>query len=312
MNPNIENLQKEVDQLSTEEKHLLERLKMLRDRIGTKKAEHQDLVKNMPITVKVIQCLQKNGQTTDPTFLLENNPAKYHHEYVNLLQNTSGRFYDRQTNINHIPASSLEELLEHLKLVTTINIDWDFQTYQAFQKFKAWQKKEEAKPNYKITLKDERFQILKVRGGMWDIDKIEGIKKEKRSKEEISWSLPKIEGWRIQEALLDNPKVEWSEEAKAAIKIEAENRERLANLAGKLESDLEVELKNGYDLRPFQKVAIEFIDCAGGNAIVADMTGLGKTWEAIGYIEYKKLHAIIICPAQSINSIATFWNGRRS
>ncbi len=27
------------------------------------------------------------------------------------------------------------------------------------------------------------------------------------------------------------------------------------------------------------------------------MTGLGKTWEAIGYIEYRKLHAIIICPA---------------
>lgn len=297
-NPNLDNLQKEIENLSNEEAIVLETLAKMRARRKEKEIKHQELIKNMPMTVKVSSVLQKNGQTTDPTFLLENNPVRYHHEYVNLLQATNGRFYDREKgNINHIPASSLEELLEHLKLVSTINIDWDFQTYQAFQKFKAWQKKEEAKPNYQITLRNERFQILKVKGGMWDIDKIEGIKKEKRSKEEISWSLPKIEGWRIEEALLDNPKVEWSKEAKEAIKIETENRERLANLAGKLESDLEVELKNGYNLRPFQRVAIEFIDCAGGNAIVADMTGLGKTWEAIGYIEYKKLHAIIICPA---------------
>ncbi len=97
----------------------------------------------------------------------------------------------------------MEELLERLKLVPTVNIDWDFQTYQAFQKFKAWQKVEAAKPLYEITIKNDRFQILKVKGGMWDIDSIEGIKREKRSKEEISWSLPRIEGWRIQEKLIE-------------------------------------------------------------------------------------------------------------
>ncbi|HEC64485.1 MAG TPA: DEAD/DEAH box helicase [bacterium] len=297
-NPNLDNLQKELDQLTLNEQELEVKLEQLRAKRINKRTELEGLIQKIPMTVKVIKCLQKNGEVTDPTFLLENNPVKYHREYVTLLHQTIGRFYDRVAeNINHIPASSLEELLERLKLIPTINVDWDFQTYQAFQKFKAWQKKEEAKPNYKITLKDERFQILKVKGGMWDIDKIEGIKKEKRSKDEISWSLPKIEGWRIEEALEDNPKVEWSEEAKAAIEVENEKRERLSNLAGKLESSLSVKLQNGYDLRPFQEVAVEFIDCAGGDAIIADMTGLGKTWEAIGYIEYKKLHAIIICPA---------------
>lgn len=296
-NPNLDNLQKEVDKLALDKLALEKQLMDVQaKRIGIKN-EIIEIERNIPMTVKVIQCLQKNSQTTDPTFLLENNPIKYHQEYVNLLQSTTGRFYDRETNINHIPASSLERLLEQLKLVSSINIDWDFQAYQAFQLFKAWQKKEAAKPLYEITIKDERFQILKVKGGMWDIDSIEGIKREKRSKEEVSWSLPKIEGWRIEEKLIEYTNVKWSDEAKEAIKIETEKRERLANLAGKLESNLEVELKNGYNLRPFQKVAIEFIDCAGGNAIVADMTGLGKTWEAIGYIEYKKLHAIIICPA---------------
>ncbi len=300
--PNLENLQKELDTLSSEEKQLLERLENLRAKKAVKEIDYQGLVEKMPMTVKVIECLQKNGQTTDPTFLLENNPIKYHKEYVCLLQKTNGRFYDRiKQNINHIPASSLEELLVRLKLIPTINIDWDFKTYQAFQKILAWKEKEAKKPLYEITIKDERFQILKVKGGMWDIDSIEGIKKEKRSKDEISWSLPKIEGWRIEEKLRDYEKISWSKEAKAALEIETEKRERLSALSGKLESSISTELsnllKNGYDFRPFQEVAIEFIDCAGGNVIVADVTGLGKTWEAIGYIEYKKLYTIIICPA---------------
>ncbi|KKN22410.1 hypothetical protein LCGC14_0915340, partial [marine sediment metagenome] len=296
-NPNLENLQKELDNLSSEEKQLLEKLGNLRAKRNNKKDELTELVKEMPMMVKVIKCLQKNGEVTDPTFVLENNPVKYHHEYVNLLRSTTGRFYHKPENTNHIPASSLEELLEKLKLIPTINIDWDFQAYQAFQKFKAWQKKEEEKPLYEITIKDDRFQIKKVKGGMWDIDSIEGIKKEKRSKDEISWSLPKIEGWRIEEKLKDYQRISWSPDSLEELKIEGEKRERLSKLASKLESSINVKLENGYQLRPFQEVAVEFVDCAGGDAIIADMTGLGKTWEAIGFIEYKRLHAIIICPA---------------
>jgi len=294
---NPEDLKLEVDKLSIEEQHLLERLRLLRTRKNEKEIEHKQLIKNMPITVKVISVLQKNGQTTDPTFLLENNPIKYHQEYVDVLQNTKGRFYDRaKENINHIPASSLEELLEHLKLISSIKIDWDFQTYQAFNRFKTWQKLEALKPDYIITISNERFQIKKVKGNIWDVDYIEGIKREKRSKDETSWSLPKTEGWRIKE-ILNYQKIEWSSEATLALEVEEEKRERLSTLATKTDSDIEVPLKNGYNLRPFQKVGVEFIDCANGNAIVADMTGLGKTWEAIGFIELKKYHAIIICPA---------------
>ena len=297
-NPNLDNLQKELDQLTLNEKELEVKLEQLRTKRFNKKVELKELKKNMPMSVKVIECLQKNGEVTDPTFLLENNPTKYHHEYVNLLGNTTGRFYDRaKENINHIPASSLEELIERIKLIPTINFDWDFQAYQAFQKFKQWQISEAKKPNFIITIENERFQIEKVKGGLWDIDSIEGIKREKRSAKETTWSLPKIEGWRIEESLKDNKKVEWSKEALEAVEVEKEKRDRLSTLAEKTESSINIELKNGYDLRPFQRVAIEFIDCAGGNAIVADMTGLGKTWEAIGYIEYKHLHAIILCPA---------------
>lgn len=294
---NPEDLKREIDSFSKEEQELLEKVKSLRLLKGEKQREHKVLIENMPMTVKVIEVLQKNGQTTDPTFLLENNPIKYHKEYVNLLQETEGRFYDRsRENINHIPASSLEELIERLKLSPTITVDWDFQTYQAFRQFKTRQEIEARKPDYKITIENERFQIKKVKGNIWDVNYIEGIKREKRSKDETSWSLPKTEGWRIKETL-NYQKIEWSPESEEALKVEEEKRDRLSTLAQKTDSDIKVELKNGYNLRPFQKVGIEFIDCANGDAIVADQTGLGKTWEAIGYIEYKHLNAIIICPA---------------
>lgn len=296
-NPNLENLQKEIENFSSEEEQLLEKLKSLRLKKNEKELEHKELIKNQPMTVKVIKVLQKNGQPADPTFLLENNPTRYHNEYVSLLQTTTGRFWDRERkNVNHIPASSLEELIERLKLIKSINVDWDFQTYQAFQKFKVQQQIEAAKPDYKITLENERFQILKIKGGLWDVDYIEGIKREKRSKDETSWSLPKTEGWRIKEGL-SYQKLEWSEEALLALGDEQEKRERLSTLSQKADSDIKVELENGYNLRPFQKVGVEFVDCANGDAIIADQTGLGKTWEAIGFIEYRKLHAIIICPA---------------
>ena len=107
-NPNPDNLQKELDNLSSEEKHLLERLRLLQERKSNKEIEQKALIEKMPMTVKVAKVLQKNGQVTDPTFVLENNPVKYHEEYVNLLRTTTGRFYHKTENTNHIPASSLD------------------------------------------------------------------------------------------------------------------------------------------------------------------------------------------------------------
>ena len=46
----------------------------------------------------------------------------------------------------------------------------------------------------------------------------------------------------------------------------------------------------------YQNVAVEFIDRAGGRAMVADQMGLGKTAVAIGYAHYKTLKTLIICP----------------
>ncbi len=73
-NPNLDNLQKEIDNLSSEEKQLLEKLENLRAAKAVRQIDYKALAEKMPMTVKVIEVLQKNGEVTDPTFLLENNP----------------------------------------------------------------------------------------------------------------------------------------------------------------------------------------------------------------------------------------------
>jgi SWI/SNF-related matrix-associated actin-dependent regulator 1 of chromatin subfamily A len=49
-------------------------------------------------------------------------------------------------------------------------------------------------------------------------------------------------------------------------------------------------------LFPFQSVGVEFIDKAGGRALIADQPGLGKTVQAIAYARLHKLKTLVICP----------------
>ena len=56
---------------------------------------------------------------------------------------------------------------------------------------------------------------------------------------------------------------------------------------------------NGKEMMDFQKAGLAFVDGAGGNAMIADQPGLGKTCQSLAYLA---LHpalrpAVIICPA---------------
>lgn len=56
---------------------------------------------------------------------------------------------------------------------------------------------------------------------------------------------------------------------------------------------------NGREMFPFQKAGLEFVEATGGNALIADQMGLGKTIQALSYIAAHPEHrpVIIVCPA---------------
>lgn len=56
---------------------------------------------------------------------------------------------------------------------------------------------------------------------------------------------------------------------------------------------------NGKQMMGFQKAGLEFLELAGGRAMIADDMGTGKTIQALSYLQYHKddRMAIIVCPA---------------
>lgn len=65
-------------------------------------------------------------------------------------------------------------------------------------------------------------------------------------------------------------------------------------------SDFNIEhFGNGKEMFPFQKAGLEFVEATGGNALIADQMGLGKTIQALSYIASHPEHRpiVIVCPA---------------
>lgn len=67
----------------------------------------------------------------------------------------------------------------------------------------------------------------------------------------------------------------------------------------KKDSDINIIGING-DLRPFQKVAIEFINKAGGNIILSATMGSGKTVTSLAYAKYNNIKKILVIAPSSV------------
>lgn len=59
----------------------------------------------------------------------------------------------------------------------------------------------------------------------------------------------------------------------------------------------DLNLREGINPFPFQRVGIKFIDENDGIAMIGDSMGLGKTMQAIAYTSMKNFLTIVICPA---------------
>jgi SNF2 family DNA or RNA helicase len=307
-NPNLENDNlTEVQKLAREEQALRDQLYAIQERKRIaqvlereEERKKKEAEENQPIVVKVVEINVNEEYIYKSHAVLENNPAIYHRGYVTFLQNIQGRVYLSvdvgKSNKNMIPCTELGYAVEKLQNMEGITVDWNFQAYQRFQQWEQLRKEWESRPDFWVDYEEEKkqFVIKQGAGSTYTMDYIYGTRRHTTKKETI-WTLALVEGYRLKDHT--GIKAEYTEAAETALKLEGEKKNRQQNIAEKKDSDVEVHFLNDCVLRPFQKVGIEFAANANGNAIIADGTGLGKTWQAIGLCEYLDRRAIIVCPA---------------
>jgi len=102
---------------------------------------------------------------------------------------------------------------------------------------------------------------------------------------EKHYTIPEMECWRIPNALESTEDVVYTEAARDIIFGEIERRSRLDAIAAQEDSSVLSEGLNGEQLRPFQRVGVEFGLAANGRMLLGDDTGIGKTWQAAGLVK---------------------------
>jgi len=132
-------------------------------------------------------------------------------------------------------------------------------------------------PNHPLK---ERFKE-EIDGRVWD-----GVNKR--------WKIPAVKIVKTVEIFGGTKQVIADAGVRELYRIEKERRDALDTIRTKSNSDINIPTL--LDLYPYQRVAVEFIDRAGGRAMVADAMGLGKTATAIGYAVYKNRRTLVVCP----------------
>lgn len=188
-----------------------------------------------------------------------------------IIAATPGRMWREYEKQNAIPAASLEPLFETLRTYKNVVIVYNQGIEEKIHDYLY-------AANYTVTLTEKHVSI-KLKAGM-TTGKLRYIPGYNFDFHSLVATLPKIEAWRLTEALEGVEGVDYSEEAKDFILKQIESRGKLDVIA-KLE-DVEISIPGWTkdpeaQLRNFQKVAVKFFEVNGFNGIDADEMGLGKT-----------------------------------
>ena len=105
----------------------------------------------------------------------------------------------------------------------------------------------------------------------------------------------------INEVIAAFPDAELTE----AFTSEVQRIKKLTVMSDKADTTFDIEhFGNGKKMRAFQRAGVEFVDEADGKALIADQMGLGKTIQALAYLQlHEDLRpAIIVAPASLKNN----------
>ena len=139
---------------------------------------------------------------------------------------------------------------------------------------------------------------------------VRSISGRKFHADEKCWSIPAAQARTLYgvlkdtypplaEAVINNEDVE-KEVVDSIARVEISGASSLndSKLA-EINKALEGKFPEGLDLYPFQKVAVAFAEMSGGNCLIGDEMGIGKTISTIGYaaLHPEARPAVVVCPA---------------
>jgi SWI/SNF-related matrix-associated actin-dependent regulator 1 of chromatin subfamily A len=212
--------------------------------------------------------------------------GKHRPDIVAEFMKTSGRFSDGVQSL--IPIKSWRDLTSRLEALPNVTVEYQNGIKEKIESLLNG-------PDWSISLTVDKLRFVVKPSPLVANNVLQSLPGARWMKTIEAWYLPLVEGWRLVDTLRDF-KVEWTDEAKELILTTTERRAKLDAIATKKDSDLVIPLREG-ELKPFQKVGVEFIDATGGRTFLADQMGLGKTWQAIAYALHRNLRSVIVCPA---------------
>ena len=111
---------------------------------------------------------------------------------------------------------------------------------------------------------------------------------------EKHWEVPAVKLPELVNVLGGTKNIIADDDVKALYRAEIERKDQLNEI--RVKQDTDIEIRTLIPLFPYQRVGVEFVDRAGGRAMIADSMGLGKTSQSIGYAVYKNRRTLIVCP----------------
>ena len=207
-------------------------------------------------------------------------------------------------NVRHVVSSACE-LLEGLGYDTTLlRKHGNTLTKNEQNKSECWTKVKRTRLYLHWPYLSDSFQREAVRLA------VRSITGRKFHADDKCWSIPVAQARTLYglleqiyaplaKAIIDNKDVAKDVEEsieRVAISSAAELGE--SKLA-EINTALEGRFPEGLDLYPFQKVAVAFAEMSGGNCLIGDEMGIGKTISTIGYaaLHPEDRPAVVVCPS---------------
>ena len=207
-------------------------------------------------------------------------------------------------NVRHVVSSACE-LLEGLGYDTTLlRKHGNTLTKNEQNKSECWTKVKRTRLYLHWPYLSDSFQREAVRLA------VRSITGRKFHADDKCWSIPVAQARTLYglleqiyaplaKAIIDNKDVAKDVEEsieRVAISSAAELGE--SKLA-EINTALEGKFPEGLDLYPFQKVAVAFAEMSGGNCLIGDEMGIGKTISTIGYaaLHPEDRPAVVVCPS---------------